>query len=377
MHRRELLKGLAIAGASTLLPSCAKKLVKATVSQFPCLPRVNVQSDRIIRSICGLRPYRRSGFVVRPEQLGETLVIHDYGHGGAGITLSWGTAKLAVDLCVPGHSGPVAVLGSGVVGLSTARLLQDSGFQVTIYAKDLPPNTTSNVAGGFWYPVTLFEEQFRTAAFSDQFTKACHFAFARYQTMVGPRYGVHWTTTYLLAHSAFAGSGDFSQKGVVGSLTPEFRDVGPGFGPGQNPFGGYEFARSFDTLLIEPPIYLTALMQDFLLAGGKVQVREFHDTGEINRLPERLVFNCTGLGAKALFHDEELTPVKGQLTFLLPQPEIEYSVAHEALYMFSRHDGVVLGGTHDEGNWSLDVDAQVRDQIVAQHKEFFDSMRAC
>ena len=345
MHRRELLQGLAIASASTILSSCAKKLVKATVPQPLCLPRVNVSADRIIRSICGLRPYRRSGFVVRAEQIGDTLVVHNYGHGGAGITLSWGTAKLAVDLGAPGHSGPVAVLGSGVVGLSTARLLQDSGFQVTIYAKDLPPNTTSNVAGGFWYPVTLFQEQFRTAAFNDQFAKACSFAFTRYQTMVGSRYGVRWTSSFLLAHSAFADTGDFSRQGVVGSLTPEFRDLGPG----QHPFIGYEFTRGFDTMLIEPPIYLTALMQDFLMAGGKVQVREFHEIAEISRLPERLVFNCTGLGAKALFNDEELTPVKGQLTFLLPQPEIEYSVVHGGLYMFSRHDGIVLGGTHDEG----------------------------
>jgi D-amino-acid oxidase len=373
MHRRELLKGLAIASASTLLSSCAKKLVKATVSQPLCLPRVNVSADRIIRSICGLRPYRRSGFVVRAEQIGDTQVVHNYGHGGAGITLSWGTAKLAVDLGAPGHSAPVAVLGSGVVGLSTARLLQDSGFQVTIYAKDLPPNTTSNVAGGFWYPVTLFEEQFRTAAFNDQFAKACNFAFTRYQTMVGSRYGVRWTSSFLLAHSAFADTGDFSRQGVVGSLTPEFRDLGPA----PQPFTGYEFTREFDTLLIEPPIYLAALMQDFLMAGGKVQVCEFHETAEISRLPERLVFNCTGLGAKALFNDEELTPVKGQLTFLLPQPEIEYSVVHGGLYMFSRRDGIVLGGTHDEGNWSLDVDTEVRDQIIAKHKEFFDSMRAC
>jgi len=45
--------------------------------------------------------------------------------------------------------------------------------------------------------------------------------------------------------------------------------------------------------------------------------------------------------------------------------------------MFSRRDGIVLGGTHDKGNWSLDVDNQVRDQMIAKHKEFFDSMRVC
>jgi len=330
--------------------------------------------DRITRSICGLRPYRRSGFVVRTEKIGETLVVHDYGHGGAGITLSWGTSKLAVDMGAPGHSGPVAVLGSGVVGLSTARLLQEAGFAVTIYAKDLPPNTTSNVAGGWWYPVTLYDSQFVTEAFHEQFAKACKYAFERYQTMVGSRYGVRWTPSYQLSHREFHSTGDFSRQGVVGRLIPEFREVTEE----QVPFRGYEYARQFDTMLIEPPIYLAALLQDFEIAGGRVVVRELRDPAEVASLAEKLVFNCTGLGSKTLFNDAELTPVKGQLTFLLPQPEVEYSVVYgSGLYMFSRHDGVLLGGTHDEGVWSLDVDSQVREQIVAQQKQFFESMKGC
>jgi glycine/D-amino acid oxidase-like deaminating enzyme len=376
MHRRELLKGLALASASALLSSCAAKRVQATLpgASTLCLPRVDASPDRMIRSICGLRPYRRSGFVVRPEKIADTLVVHNYGHGGAGITLSWGTSKLAVDIGAPGYSGPVAVLGGGVVGLSTARLLQESGFAVTLYAKDLPPHTTSNVAGGWWYPVTLFDEQYRTPAFSDQFSQACKYAFDRYQIMVGSRYGVRWTPSYQLSHSARRQTGDFSAQGVVGGLTPEFRDLAGA----QTPFRGYEFARQFDTMLIEPPIYLAAMMEDFQIAGGKVVVREFHTPEEITSLQEKLVFNCTGLGSKTLFNDAELTPVKGQLTFLLPQPEVEYSVVYGGgLYMFSRHDGILLGGTHDEGDWSLDVNTQVRDQIVAEQKEFFDNMRGC
>jgi glycine/D-amino acid oxidase-like deaminating enzyme len=374
MYRRELLKGLALASASALLSSCAPKRIKASLPTTPCLPRVNVVQDRIIRSICGLRPYRRSGFVVRPEKFGDTLVVHNYGHGGAGITLSWGTAKLAVDMGAQGHSGPVAVLGSGVVGLSTARLLQESGYNVTIYAKDLPPNTTSNVAGGWWSPVTLFDQQFRTPAFSDQFAIACRYAFQRYQIMIGRHYGVRWTRSYALSHHPFVTTGDFSPQGVVGSLFPEFRYLDAS----QTPFRGYEYARQFDTMLIEPPIYLPALTQDFQIAGGKIVVRELHTPAEVASLPEKVVFNCTGLGAKALFNDPELTPVKGQLTFLLPQPEVEYSAVYgNALYMFSRQDGILLGGTHDEGDWSLDVNDQVRDQIVAEHKVFFDSMSAC
>ena len=86
------------------------------------LPPVRVSADREIRTVVGLRPFRPSGFRVAKEMVGEKTVVHNYGHGGGGITLSWGTSKLAIDLGLPGHVGPVAVLGCGAVGLATARL---------------------------------------------------------------------------------------------------------------------------------------------------------------------------------------------------------------------------------------------------------------
>src|SRR3546814_6204183 len=88
-----------------------------------------------------LRPYRPSGFVILAEALGAKRLVHNYGHGGAGITLSWGTSRLAADLGLQGHAGPVAVIGAGVVGLTTARLVQEAGFSVTIYTAKLPPET--------------------------------------------------------------------------------------------------------------------------------------------------------------------------------------------------------------------------------------------
>src|SRR3546814_1879798 len=85
---------------------------------------VKATPDRVIRTLAGLRPYRPGGFVVRADTLGTKRLVHNYGHGGSGITMSWGTAKLAVEIGAPGHSGPVAVIGAGIVGLSTARLLR-------------------------------------------------------------------------------------------------------------------------------------------------------------------------------------------------------------------------------------------------------------
>jgi glycine/D-amino acid oxidase-like deaminating enzyme len=92
-------------------------------------------------------------------------------------------------------------------------------------------------------------------------------------------------------------------------------------------------------------------------------------------LPEPVVLNCTGLGAKALFGDEELEPVRGQLTFLLPQPEVDYIVISGGLYMFPRRDGILLGGTFEHGNWSLDADEATRTRILDGHHALFEGMR--
>lgn len=74
---------------------------------------MKVERQRLIREMVGLRPYRAGGFVVRREALGAKSLVHSYGHGGAGITLSWGTSRMAADLGLLGHLGPVAVIGAG------------------------------------------------------------------------------------------------------------------------------------------------------------------------------------------------------------------------------------------------------------------------
>ena len=104
--------------------------------------------DRVIRTVVGLRPLLRNGggFRVEKQRFGKKVVIHNYGHGGRGVGMSWGTSHLAVKEALGLGEKTYAVIGCGAVGLATGRLLQRRGFSVTIYAKDLPPHTTSNVA---------------------------------------------------------------------------------------------------------------------------------------------------------------------------------------------------------------------------------------
>jgi len=128
------------------------------------------------------------------------------------------------------------------------------------------------------------------------------------------------------------------------------------------------------SMMIEPPVYLEALLRDFLLAKGSIVVRELKDLAELQYLPETAFVNCTGLGANALFGDKELEPVKGQLTFVLPQPEVDYIALYGDLYMMPRKDGILLGGTHERGNWSLELDMEAFERIVAGHQRLFGSI---
>jgi D-amino-acid oxidase len=359
-----------------MLAGCATTRQRATL-RTPSAPRaflppVRVSADREIRTIVGLRPFRPSGFVVRAEKLDAKTVIHNYGHGGAGITLSWGTAHLALQEAANLETRTAAVVGCGVIGLTTARSLQLRGYAVTIYTKATPPDTTSNVAGGLWSPVTLYDRDRLTPEFRRQFGDASRFAFRYYQLLAGDTYGVRWMPVYGLSNeSARKPPAPESPEGDIDALYPEARILSDA----ENPFPT-KFAFRRDSLLIEPSIYLAALMRDFHIAGGRLQVREFAEGRDLASLPDDLIFNCTGLGARTLFHDDELIPIRGQLTFLLPQPEVQYMTTGPGdIYMFPRHDGILLGGTHERGDSNLAPDFATRDRVLRESAALFGPMR--
>ncbi|UUL81630.1 FAD-dependent oxidoreductase [Sphingomonas qomolangmaensis] len=351
LTRRTLL-----ASATLALPACTVISPRLSTASATCPPPVRAEANRVIRTVAGLRPYRPAGFVVRAEQLGTKRLVHNYGHGGAGITLSWGTSRLATNLGLPGHAGAVAVVGAGAVGLATARLAQEAGYPVTLYAKALPPETTSNIAGGQIVPASHFTEGMVTPEWRAQYRTAMDYSWRRFQIMVGDGYSIRWVPTWLPA-SAEHDDGDW-----MAAYNPALAR----FASGQHPFGDGAMIR-FDTMYVETGRYLERMLADFRAAGGKVVVRDFDTPADLAALPDALIFNCTGLGSHELFGDAGLTPVRGQLAILLPQPEIDYAYAGREGYMFPRPDGIVLGGTFERGVW--DATAQPADiaDIIAGH----------
>jgi D-amino-acid oxidase len=129
-----------------------------------------------------------------------------------------------------------------------------------------------------------------------------------------------------------------------------------------------------------------ALMRDFMMFGGRLVIRKFDTPGDLMSIDEGIIVNCTGLGSRTLFGDEELIPLKGQLTVLVPQPEIFYATIGGApssntspggggfVHMMPRADGIVLGGTSQRGIWTLEPDEDERKRVVDTHIALFNAM---
>jgi D-amino-acid oxidase len=64
-----------------------------------CLALVpELAGARRIRAVAGLRPTRRDGVRLEAEEVDGGRIVHNYGHGGAGMTLAWGCADRVVEL---------------------------------------------------------------------------------------------------------------------------------------------------------------------------------------------------------------------------------------------------------------------------------------
>ena len=386
MNRRTFLTTGGMAAIGLGVGACApRRRPNVTPTRSPIdLPPVKASWDRVIRTTVGLRPHRPTGFVLRPDKLDDKLLIHNYGHGGAGMSLAWGTGLMAAEFATEHQARQAAVIGCGSVGLTCARQLQRRGFDVTIYAAAIPPNVTSNMSlAGFTPTSGLVENSRRTPEWDAQYQRAAQIAYRQLQLLSGPHYGVSWLDNYSLTDEmpGQGGSGNQERPNLNDGLTAG-REV---LGPGDHPFPTKYAIRS-PQIRIEPSIYLENLVTDFRLWGGRIVMRKFDTARDLAALSEPIVVNCTGLGARDLFDDRELVPLKGQLTVLVPQPEVNYHTngpnngpqrpGSLGIHMMARKDGIVLGGTSQRDVWTLEPDEDERKRVVESHIAVFAAMKA-
>jgi glycine/D-amino acid oxidase-like deaminating enzyme len=136
LDRRQLLAG---AGAALLLaavdacsvPDPRARPSAATGRPLKLAP-LRATTDRITQITVCTRPFRAQGPRIEAQQFGQKTVVHNYGHGGSGWSLSWGSSAIAVQKAMSVGERDVAVIGCGAMGLTSALLLQRAGARALL-----------------------------------------------------------------------------------------------------------------------------------------------------------------------------------------------------------------------------------------------------
>ena len=345
--RRLFLQRSAAIGGLGLLGGCATAGQGAPAAPGfrapPPLAPIDAKADRIMGITVCLRPFRAAGPRMDSETVGDKLVVHNYGHGGSGWSLGWGSALIAVKTALAGGERDIAVIGCGALGLTAATVAQRAGARVTIYAKERLPDARSARATGVWSP----DSRIALAGSVDPGFPALWEDMARKSFRVHQQYlgladaPVEWTTNYILADAPAAethGSIGFAFYGDrIRDLTPRAVPLQPGQHPFPTPL-----ARRATYPMFNIASYGHTLMNDFLLGGGRFELMEFQAPAQLATLKQKVIINCTGYGARALWKDESIVPVRGQLAWLVPQPEVTYGVTYRGVGTVSRRDGLIV-----------------------------------
>jgi glycine/D-amino acid oxidase-like deaminating enzyme len=380
LNRRRLLQtslGGGVLAACTEPPSPASNLTP-----------IRARTDRIFDIAVCTRPFRAAGPRLDTERLGDTLVVHNYGHGGSGWSLSWGSSTIAVAKAMQAHPQEIAVIGCGALGLTSAILAQRAGARVTIYAADLLPRTRSARASGAWTPDSRIA---LTSAVSPDFAalweQMARTAYKTHRDYLGlPGAPVEWTDFYSVVAEepqpppgpspAPAQALHFASYGRrIADLVP----TGARLPSDAAPFRATSVHQN-ESMIFNIADYGHTLLNDFFVAGGQYRHAEFHHPSQIAALGKRVVINCTGYGARALWRDDTVTPVRGQIARLIPQANVRYGLLYKHIYVVPRRDGIVVqaidgGDMKGYGDASEAVDRAESDRAVTTLAELFSPAR--
>jgi glycine/D-amino acid oxidase-like deaminating enzyme len=378
LERRRLLAGAGAALLVAAVEGCSVQnpgaRLAAATRPSPRLAPLRAATDRITQITVCTRPFRAQGPRIEAEQIGQKTVVHNYGHGGSGWSLSWGSSSIAVQKAMGLGEREVAVIGCGAMGLTSALLLQRAGARVTIYAKDLPPNVRSSLASGLWTPDSriCFEEH-ATPQFKQMWQEMARHSFRAYQNLLGlPGTPVEYIDSYFVSDTANAarraGPTADSRPGFAElqrELIPDLIPRSTEFVPGTHDFGP-RYLRRNTLMMFNITAYARLLTSDFLAAGGKIEIAEFHAPADFAKLREKVLINATGFGARALFGDESVIPVRGQLARTIPEPDVGYGLFYKNVSFVPRRDGLVFQVVGEDDYYGFNDDSTIPDRAEAE-----------
>jgi glycine/D-amino acid oxidase-like deaminating enzyme len=348
VDRRMLLRTGGSLAAVGMLGACATPPPPpAPILRGPRLPPIRAEVDRLFDLTVCLRPFRAQGPRIEAEQVGRKTIVHNYGHGGSGWSLSWGSATLALRIALAGNPKTLAVVGCGALGITTAILAQEAGLKVTICARDLLLDARSARATGSFTPDSRIALTDKAApGFGEMWEEMTRISFKRYRRYLGlPGDPVVWSDRYYLGDPPDRPAPPVPSPALdFMELRSRVRDIMPHsveMADEESPFPGHKVRRNA-TMTFNIADYGHTLIGDFLARGGRIERREFRVLSELATLREDVVVNCTGYGARALCKDESVVPVRGQIGWLIPQPEVTYGLFYKDIGVVSRSDGIVV-----------------------------------
>jgi hypothetical protein len=202
------------------------------------------------------------------------------------------------------------------------------------------------------------------------YERVASLSYRYWHDLVGTGQGVSWKYAYSLRDEP---------RAPFDSDADDSSDVGVGeaveLGPGEHPFPSRYAVRRL-TLVIDTPVFLDASLEAFLRWGGKLVIRTFDGPDSVLALSERLVVNCSGLGAAEVWQDDGMEPLKGQLTLLVPQPEVDFVISGGGFSMVPRSNCLLLGGAGNSPNdWSMEPDLEAEREVVERAITVFEEMR--
>lgn len=320
----------------------------------------NISQQEIIGTNVGIRPYRKTGVRIEAESLPDKLIIHNYGYGGSGLTLSFGGVKEVLEILEnqKSSSKTVAILGAGVVGLTTAYDLLEKGYEVHIYANEWSPNLTSNVAAGIWSPLSfpsdipeekkkLHQRMLETA--EQRFLKS---------TGNDPEFaGIRLISSYSFKTNS-------SQEAIKTKHRGE--EVVVHFDNGITKNG-----RRICELGIDGKLFMEDLYSKVKSKGAILQQKHFESLEDLLSLKETIIVNCMSMGSRELFNDQEFIPIRGQIVYFKPQDGIDYllyqnvpndSNSWVSIYPWS--DRIILGGVYEHGEEEQVINPVMIDKII-------------
>lgn len=364
--RRTLLKGAIGSAGALALPGAAFGALPAAAppplpGMKPRLVPMRVSPDQLIDIKCCIRPLRAAGPNLGTEMVGDRLVVHNYGHGGSGWSLSWGCAEVAVGKALSVLPEAIAVVGCGIIGLTSAIVAQRAGLKVTIYARELLPRTRSFRASGSFTPGSRIALAGPAGAqFPDQWEQMARFSWKMFRTFLGlPGNPVEFGDSYAVSDKpierrkwpadpaitrSWETAGLPQQNSEFAHLDERIRDIVPQsvpLSPEENPFATPYATRS-SQMHFNFPSYGHILLTEFFERGGRFVMRDFHSPKEFASLPEKVVIHSTGYAARDLWQDRTIIPVRGQTGWLVPQPGAHYSLRYNNMSLLSKADGIVL-----------------------------------